>query len=231
MSETSRFIEWLCYRPTWDLIARSLATDYLNGLGIVSIQFVGANELSSKVVFGGFRRGLGEQALTQLSDDLPSPEGDSWINESSLSGTSSKWSSNSMWCLSPLRDQGIVKGYLIVGFNEPIDAARKREIALTISSYCTPIALYLSFQQNQEEPNLARSQAGFFSRDEDAGRLTQRQIMILRGMVEGKTNHEMADEMGFSVSTIRHETMRIYQALAVSDRREAAKKALMLSIV
>jgi DNA-binding NarL/FixJ family response regulator len=37
--------------------------------------------------------------------------------------------------------------------------------------------------------------------------------------------------MGFSVSTIRHETMRIYQALAVSDRKEAAKKALLLSLV
>jgi hypothetical protein len=30
---------------------------------------------------------------------------------------------------------------------------------------------------------------------------------------------------------IRHETMRIYQALSVSDPQEAAKKALMLSLV
>jgi DNA-binding NarL/FixJ family response regulator len=61
--------------------------------------------------------------------------------------------------------------------------------------------------------------------------LTPRQISILRGMVEGKTNHELANELGFSVSTIRHETMRIYQALAVSDRKEAAKKALSLALV
>jgi DNA-binding NarL/FixJ family response regulator len=33
------------------------------------------------------------------------------------------------------------------------------------------------------------------------------------------------------VSTIRHETMRIYQALAVSDRKEAAKKALSLALI
>ena len=50
-------------------------------------------------------------------------------------------------------------------------------------------------------------------------------------MVEGKTNHELANELGFSVSTIRHETMRIYQALSVSDRKEAAKKALSLSLI
>jgi len=50
-------------------------------------------------------------------------------------------------------------------------------------------------------------------------------------MVEGKTNHELATELGFPVSPICHETMRIYQALSVSDRREAAKKALKLSLV
>jgi DNA-binding NarL/FixJ family response regulator len=47
----------------------------------------------------------------------------------------------------------------------------------------------------------------------------------------GKANHGIAIELGFSVSTVRHETMRIYQALSVSDRKEAAKKALMLSLV
>jgi DNA-binding NarL/FixJ family response regulator len=45
-------------------------------------------------------------------------------------------------------------------------------------------------------------------------------------MVDGKTNHDLATQLGYSVSTIRHETMRIYQALAVSDRREAARRAL-----
>ena len=231
MSEVSRFIEWLCYRPTWDLIARSLLTDYLNGLRIASIRFVGASDSSSKMVFGSFKKGLEGDTLNQFSVEIPSLDGDYWIKESPTDGSSSTWGSDAMWCLFPLRDQGIVKGYLIAEFNEPIPASTKREIVSIISSYCIPLALYLSFRQNLEELNLARSQAGFFSRDEDAGRLTQRQIMILRGMVEGKTNHEMADEMGFSVSTIRHETMRIYQALAVSDRREAAKKALMLSIV
>ena len=53
-----------------------------------------------------------------------------------------------------------------------------------------------------------------------------RQLAILQGMVEGKTNHDLASDLGFSVSTIRHETMRIYQLLGVSDRREAAREAL-----
>ena len=69
------------------------------------------------------------------------------------------------------------------------------------------------------------------SRETGSGQLSVRQLLILRGMVEGKTNYELATETGFSVSTIRQETMRIYQALAVSDRKEAAKKALTLSLV
>jgi DNA-binding CsgD family transcriptional regulator len=53
--------------------------------------------------------------------------------------------------------------------------------------------------------------------------LTPRQLLILAGMVEGKTNHELSGELGFSVSTVRHETMVIYKELGVSDRKEAAR--------
>jgi hypothetical protein len=37
--------------------------------------------------------------------------------------------------------------------------------------------------------------------------------------------------MGFSISIIRHENMRIYQAQSFSDRKEADKKAIMLSLI
>ena len=50
-------------------------------------------------------------------------------------------------------------------------------------------------------------------------------------MVESKTNHAIATGLGFSVPTVRHEAMRIYQALGGSDRKQAAKKALTLSLV
>jgi DNA-binding NarL/FixJ family response regulator len=60
---------------------------------------------------------------------------------------------------------------------------------------------------------------------------SKRQQQILKGMVDGKTNHDLARELGFSVSTIRHETMRIYQILGVSDRREAAREAMERELV
>lgn len=61
--------------------------------------------------------------------------------------------------------------------------------------------------------------------------MTRLQILVSLDFPIGKTNHELATEIDFSVATIRHETMRIYQALSVSNRKEAAKKALMLSLV
>ncbi|CAB4925217.1 unannotated protein [freshwater metagenome] len=58
---------------------------------------------------------------------------------------------------------------------------------------------------------------------EQVSKLTSRQLLILAGMVEGKTNHDLSIDLGFSVSTIRHETMAIYKELGVSDRKEAAR--------
>ena len=58
-----------------------------------------------------------------------------------------------------------------------------------------------------------------------------RQLQIINGFVEGKTNHELAEDLGFSVSTVRHETINIFRLLGASDRKEAAKIAQEKSIV
>ena len=68
-------------------------------------------------------------------------------------------------------------------------------------------------------------------RDETNISLSPRQKQILAGMVDAKTNHDLAEELGFSVSTVRHETMAIYQMLGASDRKEAAQIALKLNLI
>jgi DNA-binding NarL/FixJ family response regulator len=101
---------------------------------------------------------------------------------------------------------------------------QKKEIYSHLQIYSLPISLFLSLTHPQEfntDKDLA-AEKGIASVDS----LTKRQMNILKGMVDGKTNHDLATQLGYSVSTIRHETMRIYQALAVSDRREAAQRAL-----
>ena len=74
--------------------------------------------------------------------------------------------------------------------------------------------------------------AGHFSTSTtQEAHLTGRQKKILAGMVDAKTNHQLAQDLGFSVSTIRHETMEIYQLLHASDRKEAAEIALKLNLI
>jgi DNA-binding NarL/FixJ family response regulator len=61
--------------------------------------------------------------------------------------------------------------------------------------------------------------------------LTSRQIKILELMGEGLINSEIAKALLLSESTIRQETVRIYRALGVPNRSEAAKKARKLGLI
>lgn len=57
----------------------------------------------------------------------------------------------------------------------------------------------------------------------DEWRMTERQAQILLLMAARLTNIEIAHELDYSESTIRHETMVIFRILGVKDRREAAR--------
>ena len=53
--------------------------------------------------------------------------------------------------------------------------------------------------------------------------LTRRHRDILAMIADGLTNVQIATELGFSESTIRQDTIKIYEILGVSGRKEAAK--------
>ena len=226
-----KFVEWLSYHPTTEEISRALATDYLAEFAVRSLRFGRLNSDDSITNLGqyGF-----PDADEYRNRNIPSQEwrGFKSAEMAIISGASKeKWTTDSTTYVNTLRDRGVLQGHLIVNFHKPISEADKHRTAAAIDDLCIPLALYLSFMSRPVGVGLGGVTLPIDSRDAGNAQLSQRQILILRGMVEGKTNHELATELGFSVSTIRHETMRIYQALAVSDRKEAAKKALMLSLV
>ena len=231
MSEIRKFIEWLSFHPTSEDIARALATEYLREFSVQGVRFGRLNSDDSIVVLGQFGYADADQYRDRVT---PSNEWRS-VNSPDIilinSGTQGEFTPNKSMYVSCLRDRGVIQGYLIVEFKNPVSDSDKARTAEAVEDLCVPIALYLSFQNRGASSTAPGMTILNDSRDSGAGQLSARQLSILRGMVEGKTNHELATEMGFSVSTIRHETMRIYQALAVSDRKEAAKKALMLSII
>jgi DNA-binding CsgD family transcriptional regulator len=223
-----KLISWLTFHPTTDEIARALATDYLAEFSVLGVRFSRLRSDDSIVILGEY--GFEDSAIWK-DRVIPSSEWRARDTEPSrvLKGeTQEHWCNNSKVYIETLRDRGVTQGHLMVTFHKTINESDKDRVAERIRDLCIPLALYLSFLH---QPSSGISGSNFPTESRDAGQLSQRQILILRGMVEGKTNHELATELGFSVSTIRHETMRIYQALAVSDRKEAAKKALTLSLV
>ena len=231
MNKIRTFIEWLSFHPTSDDIARALATDYLAEFSVCCIRFGRINNDDSAIVLGQYGYADAEQWRNLV---VPGSEWRAWdLPEIDIitGKNKSKWAPSSKMCVVQLRDRGVLQGNVVIEFSKAIPESDQHKVLEIIEDFCVPIALYLSFQNRTNSPTFTATHGINDSRDNGTGQLTQRQILILRGMVEGKTNHELATEMGFSVSTIRHETMRIYQALAVSDRKEAAKKALTLSII
>jgi DNA-binding NarL/FixJ family response regulator len=63
----------------------------------------------------------------------------------------------------------------------------------------------------------------------DQANLTKREDEILRGVVRGLINKEIADELSISVETIRVHLKSIYEKLHVRSRTEAAIKAYPLA--
>jgi len=231
MTVIRKFIEWLSYHPTTEEIARALATEYLAEFAVLGVRFGRVNNDDSVTVLGQYGY---PDADTWRERNVPSAE---WRAVDSdhvriiVGILKTKWTTDSTTYVNELRDRGVAQGHLIIQFHNPVSDADKHRTAEAINDISVPLALYLSFLTHPVGIGMRSINLPADGRDAGNAQLSQRQILILRGMVEGKTNHELATELGFSVSTIRHETMRIYQALAVSDRKEAAKKALTLNLV
>lgn len=229
MTTIRKLTEWLSIHPTPEEIARAIVTEYLLGYATRAVRFGRINSDDSVVVVGQYGFADSEQLLGRV---IPGQEWRAIDSDSAriLRGeTTAKWAPNSELYIGSLRYRGAIAGHMVVVFCEPIAESDKAKVAELVDDICIPISLYMSFM---EGPNF-KSVPGISNtlRASESVQLSQRQTLILKGMVEGKTNHELATELGYSVSTIRHETMRIYQALSVSDRHEAAKVALSLSLV
>ena len=224
MHDIRTFIDWLSYHPTSDEISRALVMEYMAPLGACCARIGRLHPDDSLEFLGeyGFDAGKAKQTF-------PSQVWRSWDNDEALIAlgkNAEPWNRAKNLLMIQLRERGAVHGYLVLRFEKSIeDTEQVEEVA---RHYAVALGLYLSLLH---EPGTKSARSIVERGDTGSDQLTPRQISILRGMVEGKTNHELANELGFSVSTIRHETMRIYQALSVSDRKEAAKKALALALI
>jgi DNA-binding NarL/FixJ family response regulator len=61
--------------------------------------------------------------------------------------------------------------------------------------------------------------------------LTARQLQVLRGIVDGRTNKEIANDLGISEATVKEHVSRIFDILGVRNRAAAVASALRQAIV
>lgn len=64
-----------------------------------------------------------------------------------------------------------------------------------------------------------------------AASLTPRELEVLRHLAEGQTNRQIAGELHLSLSTVKRNLERIIAKLGVSDRTQAAVKAVELRLI
>lgn len=61
--------------------------------------------------------------------------------------------------------------------------------------------------------------------------LSPRQMQVLQLLAQEKTNRSIALDLGYSESTIRQETLRLYRALNVNSRSDAVTAAMTIGLV
>jgi DNA-binding CsgD family transcriptional regulator len=216
----SRLLDLLTARPNANELLKTLETDLLAKFKLSNaIIFTLDSHNISKEIYsnnltleeknnGGFN--------SVLASILPTS------NLASLTDSKLGRSSDDDFLIIPISNGKSLKGFILLELDCAQLSAENLSLIEIMGKVC---AFYLL----SELPELKQSNS-----TEKIASLLQfsaRQLQIINGFVEGKTNHELAEDLGFSVSTIRHETMDIFTLLGASDRKEAAKIAQERSIV
>jgi DNA-binding CsgD family transcriptional regulator len=216
----SRLLDLLTVRPNANELLKTLETDLLAKFKLSNaIIFTLDSHNISKEIYsnnltleeknnGGFN--------SVLASILPTS------NLTSLTDSKLGRSSDDNFLIIPISNGKSLKGFILLELDCAHLSAEDLSLIEIMGKVC---AFYLL----SELPELKQSN----STEKIASQLqfSARQLQIINGFVEGKTNHELAEDLGFSVSTVRHETMDIFRLLGASDRKEAAKIAQERSIV
>lgn len=106
-------------------------------------------------------------------------------------------------CQIPINDNLV----LIFIFSFPLE--KLEESSAYFECLKAAFKMYISFQSKN-----------FLNEFELSGNLTPRQEAIYSLIIEGKSNRDIANELAYSISLIRQETMRIYSKLGVDGRAD-----------
>ena len=221
----------MSFNPSYEQIAQALASEYLKDTQVSRIRFGKTNEDDSAVILGqfGFQ---GEQPLSETAIPGPVRRALDSPEIHMIAGTiPGHWSPDGKYCGVALRDKGVVQGHSVFEFDYGVPDEEKECVLNRVHDYCMLVSLYISLHRDRPTTTATTVDAASYPSNSRVGALTSRQIDVLRGMVEGHTNTQIARRLGYSHSTIKQEAMKIFQALSVGDRSAAAKRATNLNLV
>jgi DNA-binding CsgD family transcriptional regulator len=219
LDEVTRFATLLTRSPSVDDLLATLLRDFLSQEDVtaIEIQVIGPSENLILLYFiGASIDGSENKSTISLTSLLEHKN-----IHTDLEKDGSIHNSHNHITLTAIALDSTIKGFYLFQHGKHYEASPNSAHYMQALSSLLTIYLVSIFPRG-----IRASLLGSEVKTESVSELSARQLMILAGMVDGKTNPELSTALGYSVSTIRHETMDIFKILGVADRKEAAKSAL-----
>ena len=224
LDEVTRFATLLTRNPTVDDLLATLKRDFLSEeeVSAIEVQVIDpASKLVLRYFIGTPIDGSSQKSTASISELLA----DENIH-SDLEKSGSIYNPHNHITLTAIALDSAIKGFYLFQHSNRFNSSR--ESAHYIQALSSLMTLYLI---SKFPRGTTASLLGSEVKKTSTANLSARQLLILVGMVDGKTNPELSEALGYSVSTIRHETMEIFKILGVSDRKEAASTALATGLL
>jgi len=219
LDEVTRFATLLTRSPSVDDLLATLLRDFLSQEDVtaIEIQVIGPSEnLILRYFIGAPIDGSENKSTISLASLLEHKN-----IHTDLEKDGSIHNSHNHITLTAIALDSTIKGFYLFQHGQRYEASPNSAHYMQALSSLLTIYLVSIFPRG-----IRASLLGSEVKTESVSELSARQLMILAGMVDGKTNPELSTALGYSVSTIRHETMDIFKILGVADRKEAAKSAI-----
>jgi DNA-binding CsgD family transcriptional regulator len=223
---SSRILDFLVFDPSADDVARALALDF--GLKYQVTKVAISLNVTDGAIFC-----LGDYGHTPSHSQTVISCASTFAQETDSAAIALQteffgWNPDQTAVIANMKVRFATVGSIIIHFAAPLSPIQLIEVEHMMSELIKPLTIF--FFDRAPGANTVASASRDVTRITPQA-FTSRQKKILGRLAEGHTNAGIAAELGFSVSTIRHETMKIYDKLAVSDRREAGVKAIALGLI
>ena len=119
----------------------------------------------------------------------------------------------------PLRGSSHLLGALSILSSKKIELDTEIELLIKSLGHMTALRMEINSNSKNKAMDLSTGESSISANN--LSQLTPRQKKILEMLIEKKTNKEIADELIYSVSTIKQETISIYEKLGLRGREDS----------